>query len=810
MALNGTYGDHVTLQALACLYKIQFIVLSSLGEEGTRIISPDVSNNFLSTLPALILGHYAETQGTHYVSLQAESEKVFGDLLRSLQLTTVQSEPAGVEKLQEHESLSVLHETAQAADRFVPTVNIDAAGSQEVKYAQNEMNNLKYPKACKNYEQFLGWQRTRPWLKMSPSGSVMCDSCQEIKRLGVHNEQGQHNESAFVDGTVSDCTSAKQLLKKIDKHRQSLAHCKSVEILAAKHADRITETMRNAQVMFEERHKNSILVTEKVFRTAYECAKSHLPFAEHTRLIELQTANGISCGSVLQSDRSCSNIINHVASEMRNEIVKHIVSTKSHFSIMVDESTSVSNTQSMIVYVRTVFEGDVYAYFLGLLPLENATATGLEKTLIEFFCSIGLDNTVMREQLIGLCSDGASSMTGQHAGLAALLKEKFPLLQTFHCMAHRIELAVKNAVDTVNSVSHYRDLIDSIYKVYSQSPKNQREIDIIANSMSIHFLKVKKVFDVRWVFSSFVAIKAVLRDFPALHRHFTESSESQKNAKDKSKFKGLAKKLQSWLFLAETTMLKDALRCLKQLSLYMQRQSASVIDALTHVESTKEKLLAMKETNGKSHAKFIDAYSASSHFEAVEIMKNSTDDKTFKAMRSQFFQALYDNITQRFPATAFLQSATVLDKSLWPTDPLQKAMFGEAEIGDMCKKFHIPSERAAEIVLEYSQYKRGQYTMGAQLKHFELMLKVLPISSADCERGFSQRNLHQTSLRNALYVSTVSDLLMITVNGPSVSNWNPRKYVISWLKTGRHSASDKPTGKRSSKEEDCRSVQLFQ
>ena len=149
MALNGTYGDHVTLQALACLYKIQFIVLSSLGE-GTRIISPDVSNNFLSTLPALILGHYAETQGTHYVSLQAESEKVFGDLLRSLQLTTVQSEPAGVEKLQEHESLSVLHETAQAADRFVPTVNIDAVGSQEVKYAQNEMNNLKYPKACKN------------------------------------------------------------------------------------------------------------------------------------------------------------------------------------------------------------------------------------------------------------------------------------------------------------------------------------------------------------------------------------------------------------------------------------------------------------------------------------------------------------------------------------------------------------------------------------------------------------------------------------------------------------------------------------
>jgi hypothetical protein len=63
MALNGTYGDHVTLQALACLYKVQFIVLSSLGVEGTRIISPDVSDNFLSTLPTLLLGHFAETHG---------------------------------------------------------------------------------------------------------------------------------------------------------------------------------------------------------------------------------------------------------------------------------------------------------------------------------------------------------------------------------------------------------------------------------------------------------------------------------------------------------------------------------------------------------------------------------------------------------------------------------------------------------------------------------------------------------------------------------------------------------------------------
>ena len=51
------------------------------------------------------------------------------------------------------------------------------------------------------------------------------------------------------------------------------------------------------------------------------------------------------------------------------------------------------------------------------------------------------------------------------------------------------------------------------------------------------------------------------------------------------------------------------------------------------------------------------------------------------------------------------------------------------------------------------------------------------------ERGFSQMNLQQSDVRNRLTVQTVSHLLMISVNGPPIENWSPRKYVISWLKS---------------------------
>ena len=62
-------------------------------------------------------------------------------------------------------------------------------------------------------------------------------------------------------------------------------------------------------------------------------------------------------------------------------------------------------------------------------------------------------------------------------------------------------------------------------------------------------------------------MKAILRDFGALYAHFSQcaSPGSERASKEKSKYIGLVKKLQSWLFVSETCMLKDALRCNKQL-----------------------------------------------------------------------------------------------------------------------------------------------------------------------------------------------------------------------------------------------------
>jgi hypothetical protein len=104
------------------------------------------------------------------------------------------------------------------------------------------------------------------------------------------------------------------------------------------------------------------------------------------------------------------------------------------------------------------------------------------------------------------------------------------------------------------------------------------------------------------VFSSFVAMRAVLHDLPVLFKHSEAVSEQSdpRTSKEKIKFKGLAKKLQSWFLISEICIMKDGLHCLKQLSLYLQKNDSNVIFVMDHIENCQEKLLALKQENGKT------------------------------------------------------------------------------------------------------------------------------------------------------------------------------------------------------------------
>ena len=63
--------------------------------------------------------------------------------------------------------------------------------------------------------------------------------------------------------------------------------------------------------------------------------------------------------------------------------------------------------------------------------------------LFESFNNFGIDLT---HKLVSICVDGAAANLIIHNGLSTLLKQDLPWLIAVHCMNHRLELAIKDAL----------------------------------------------------------------------------------------------------------------------------------------------------------------------------------------------------------------------------------------------------------------------------------------------------------------------------------------------------------------------------
>ena len=100
-----------------------------------------------------------------------------------------------------------------------------------------------------------------------------------------------------------------------------------------------------------------------------------------------------------------------------------------------------------------------------------------------------------------------------------------------------------------------------------------------------------------------------------------------------------------------------------------------------------------------------------------------------------------------------------------------------------------------DVLSQFREHKLNIRRVGKDLNELKKTINLYPVSSAECERGFSAMNLQHTDCRNRLHTETVSSLLMIQINGPQLVHWPAKKYVLTWLKKGRHSAIDKITGK---------------
>jgi len=133
-------------------------------------------------------------------------------------------------------------------------------------------------------------------------------------------------------------------------------------------------------------------------------------------------------------------ILNEIASEVREA---------GEFAIMADESKDCRKTEQLSIVLRYLLHGTVYESFVGFVPTADLTAEGVSTQIL---CQLEKMKLDYKSMLVGQGYDGASVMSGKHKGVAKIIKDKATLALYVHCHAHRLNLALVDAVKAVNSV----------------------------------------------------------------------------------------------------------------------------------------------------------------------------------------------------------------------------------------------------------------------------------------------------------------------------------------------------------------------
>ncbi|XP_022176912.1 E3 SUMO-protein ligase KIAA1586-like [Myzus persicae] len=522
------------------------------------------------------------------------------------------------------------------------------------------------------YNQWIQKKDRYPWL-ICDDGKIGCLYCKNVGELKTCKSQGVEISTEWSQINVDGGTNSKLVTRlsilrhKISRHNRSKAHNFALNISREK-------THSKLSTSFETSTSKHYQSTIKIFRTVYFIAKNNRPFDDHSDLVELQQMNGVLLGQTLHSRYSSTSIIDHIATKMRNKIIQNIIETNSKISILIDESTTNSSSSGMIIYLKASISYDSPVFiFLDLIELKSQTSINIIDQLLECLHQRGFTDIYLKEHWISFVTDGASVLLGKTNGVAARLKEKFPIIFSWHCINHRLELAVNDVLKDITATS-YR------------------------------------------------TVKVVWKMYPALYKHFKEASEDKyRDQKTRSKYKGLCKRLESLQFLSDLALMCDVLSELSQLSLDLQSRDATLIQADKKIKRT---------------------------IRVIDSLK------------------------------------TINDKKTWPADV--NIRFGEQEVKRLCNRFLLNQEKTLRGLRILIDEETNEIE---ELNEINNLIKTIPCSTAECERGFSLMNIICTDIRSRLTIHNISNLMMININGPPLSIWDPEDYVKILPKIGKINTS---------------------
>ena len=145
------------------------------------------------------------------------------------------------------------------------------------------------------------------------------------------------------------------------------------------------------------------------------------------------------------NENRCKDFVLAVANQLFDE-VRSKLSCARFLTVLADGSTDATVVEQETVSVRYIHKGEPVTELVEIVPLQSAKATGGYKAVKQGIAAVKREDG---PSLIGANFDGASVMIGEKSGVKALLKKDFPVITVIHCVAHKLELSVRDAAKSM-------------------------------------------------------------------------------------------------------------------------------------------------------------------------------------------------------------------------------------------------------------------------------------------------------------------------------------------------------------------------
>ena len=570
-------------------------------------------------------------------------------------------------------------------------------------------------------------------------------------------------------------------------HRDS-EYCRREEARAS-----LTGGIRGALEVTVTRKRKSIIGALKCL---YYLAKNELPHTTNfSSLIDLCVNMGCDYMKELhqggnasyRSEQVISEFLFSLSDTIRQEVMSKMRNSPT-ISLMIDESTDVSVLKQLVVYGRSVVDGKLECHFLGMRDLPDGRASTIEKSVLDFLH----DNRLEIGSVSSFGSDGASVMTGCREGVATRLKRLNNNIISIHCVAHRLALAAGQASQSIPYLRRFKEILSTLFYFYHNSAVRQVGLTAIQVVLNDPVLRLKQAKDVRWL-SHHAAVEALRRSLvsvlTSLDREVSERSEPTAS--------GLLNFLKKYFFIAALSLFADVLPFLSKLSRTLQSSSLDFSILQPVVDSCISNIVKQANSPGKYFTELdevIATLNEAGH--SVSVLGN-IKEQFDEQVRKPYLCKLAENMKDRFQSIDIISAFSIFNPSELPSTESELAHYGESELNTLLshysngplelnrdnalsewKEFKVffsqPSNRMQSIkeVSEFclcSSERRQLFPIMAELIARGL---ILPIATADCERGFSALNRIKTCPRNRLKTRTLEELMFISIEGPTLEQFD--------------------------------------